>query len=411
MNKAPLVDGSYLVSIYFIGFTLVMTFLSAYYGFTTLSGYLFFACVLSGVAYLWGHWSAHGIEVDIQSPSRHVYPGEDIVMTFTLENNKCLPLLWLEWMQSYPKNHCLDIPDDFEVAHITLPDVDATQVPVLCKGFSFIKWYASVTWTSTFRAARRGVYIPQTIDIQTGDGFGLSAEKITRTLPQPPVFVVYPQRVDVSTHAFFKNAWSATTGPQGIVEDVTVLRGTRDYAAHDSFKRINWRLEARGGGLQVNLYDTIAPRTVYFFLDTATFHGISEDNQAFEETLSVVGSLISELVTLDMSVELYLPTVSEKTALSAGVQGANDCLLALALADCDHPQAQFSQEALANLVSTQSGNIYYVCYDGQTAPFATLFEPVGIGNFTVVSHQEPSDQSGALLSDVSVTLVSTFQKG
>lgn len=397
---------SYISSPYCFSIALVLSCVGAYYGFAIVSGYLFFLCLLSLSAFVWGRCSELGIHVDIQAQTRQVYPGQDITMDFTLRNDKFLPLLWLEWVQPYPPNHCLSVPSAFHVCDITNPGATTIIDPVVTKRFSFIGWYATMQWSATFHAQRRGVYMPQTVDIQTGDGFGFSVRRSQHTLPAPPVFVIYPQRVGVTTDLFFKNAWSATTGPHGVIEDVTVLRNTRVYQPKDSFKRINWRLAARTGDLNVNLYDTIAPRTVYFFVDTASFHGISEDNQAFEESLSVLGSVIDQLFSLGMSVGLYLP--GDNTIMDTEQSTCSDCLLALALANCDDPVAQFSPQTIAQLLSAQSGHIYYLCHDASTGGFATLFEETTI---SVISYKEPDPTSGVDVWDMPIHLVSDFKRG
>lgn len=403
-------DASYIASPFFAAFTLLACFVSAYAGLLALSGFLLFLCLLSLCALVWGRFCAYGLTADIRAQSYRTYPGQQITLHFTLQNDKCLPLPWLTWLQPCPPNGCLSVPEDFEIS--LLPDAQTRQPthPTLCKGFSFIKWYATLQWSSTCTAVRRGVYHPQTISLQTGDGFGLCVRKNDYSLPSAPIFVIYPQRVPVKTDAFFKNAWSASTGTHGVIEDVTVLRSTRDYLPNDSFKRINWRMAARNDALSVNVYDMIAPQTVTFFVDTATFHGISDDNAAFERTLSVIGSLISALDALHMQVQLCLPLSGASEGESENTT-PEDCLLALALADCDHPQAQFSQQSLSALLSAQAENVYYVCYDAVHSTFLHNLEAFGAPLFSIISHQNPQDhpEDCAFLADLRISPLANFE--
>lgn len=420
---------SYFATVPFGATVLVIAIICAYYNYTTLFGYLLFVTLLSWTACLWGHFSVNQITIDMQAQSRHAYPGQGITIAFTLKNDKCLPLMWLQWMQDLPVNGCLETPEDFQECQIANPALMRETVEIardgkvieepefltkLCKQFSFIKWYATVTWESEFRAKCRGVYCPDEIEIHTGDGFGLSVSKKKYPVAEPPLFVVYPMRVPVSSQAFFKNAWSASTGPHGVIEDVTVLRGTRAYEKNDSFKRINWRLAAREEELNVNIYDTISPRSVYFFIDTTTFYGLDDNNAAFEQTLSVVGSLISELFELGMSVGLNLPVVAGVN-LNVDVESATQeaCLLSLALADCSRGDGQFSRTSIAQLLSTQSGNVYYVCHDAAKGRFTALFEETGLGNFAVIPYLEPTPQQygGILAPELSIYPIPSFQKG
>ncbi len=416
MNNANFKFSSYLTSPIFMVFALVCACVCAHAGLVVLSGYLFFLCLLALASFLWGRFSAHALDVTLKADTYRVYPEQEVTMQFSLCNNKLLPLVWLEWVQTYPPRGCLAAPDDFEVCDVTNPMAQTVITPMLCKRFSFIRWYETIEWTATFRAVRRGVYSPDTIALHTGDGFGLNVRKEHRTLTTPPVFVVYPRRVAVSTDAFFQNAWSASTGPRGVIEDVTVLRSTRAYQQNDSFKRINWRMAARGEELSVNLYDTIAPRSVYFFIDTASFFGLcpaDAENEAFERTLSVVASLIAELSTLGMSVVLYLP-VHSSDAPAAPQSECSECLLALARLKCDDASAHFSQQSLSRLYATQSGNIYYVCYDAAQCAqrVEAMFEEVGISTFSLISCTHPTQQSeGAPAATHHIHLLSDFQKG
>lgn len=383
MNHEQDKISSYFTSPYFIGIIVFLALICAYFGLDLAFGYLVFIALLSLFAFLWGKLSSYGITVNIDAESYHLYPSQEVQLSFTLKNNKLLPLIWLEWRQPYPKNNCFDIPSDFEVGENSYMEEDRLRIEqVLCKRFSFIKWYSTVSWKTTFHAARRGVYVPNPIEIETGDGFGLSVNKKQYELPSPPVFVVYPKKVSVYTDLFFKNTWSASTGPYGVIEDVTVLKSTRTYEKNDPFKRINWRLAARTDELLVNIYDTISPRSVYFFLDTTTFFEVSEDHSEFEDTLSVIASLIDELFSKGMSVGLYLPNTS------TDYSSVEDCLLALSLANCDHADAQFSRQRCAQLLSTQSGVIYYVCYNMERSRCINLFEEVGISKFSILSYCE-----------------------
>lgn len=405
---------SYFASPYFIGAVLFFAFICAYFGLNLAFAYLVFISLLSTAALAWGKYSGYGITVSMDTDSSRIYPGEDIVLTFTLQNNKFLPLVWLEWNQPYPQNNCLEIPTDFEEDEYSLMQEDKIiTIPILCKRFSFIKWYSTITWNTTFHASRRGVYIPNPIGIQTGDGFGLSVNHKQYELSSPPVIVIYPKKVEVRTDVFFKNTWSASTGPHGVIEDVTVLKGIRDYEKTDSFKRINWRLAARNEDLSVNIYDTISPCSVYFFVDTTTFYGLSEDNVEFEDTLSVIASVIAELFSKGMSVGLYLPTASNQEYLDLELDFASveDCLLALTLSTCDNPDAQFNPQSCAQLLSTQSGKIYYICYSAETTRCIHLFEDVGISSFSIISYQQPSNDNVTAvdLSTTSLHLISDFK--
>ncbi len=427
---------SYLLSPYFVGVCLILTLLSAYFGFVTLTSYLLFLFLLTLGGWRWLRLSTKGLSATLSAPSSRSYPGQYIEIDFTLENQKNLPLSWLKLSMPYPPNSCLDIPDDFQLEHIYPEALELIPTPVLQKGFYSMEGQASLRWTSRFYAARRGVYRPQWVELYTGDGYGLGAKKQHIALPTPPTVVVYPKYVPVVIQPFFQSLWSATSGPQGTIEDVTLLRSTRDYVTGDSFKRINWRLAARGGELSVNQYQTIAPRSVYFFIDTTTFYvspenldldldldleanlgrlKISEGSEAFEDTLSVIGSLVTELFAQGMTVALYFPTDESQDDLSVPLSRSSpeECLLALSLCHCQNPTGQFSSHHLSKLLSAQSGSVYYVCQDLSRAEAPRLFEDMGLSRYSVLCHQLSSadQQSASLPSQISQMLIADLKEG
>ena len=74
------------------------------------------------------------------------------------------------------------------------------------------------------------------------------------------------------------------------MEDLTVIRSTRNYMTTDSLKHINWRLAARGLPLSVNVYEDILPKNVHFLLDGESFGGNVPHWEELEETLSILAS-------------------------------------------------------------------------------------------------------------------------
>ncbi len=406
---------SYILSPFFVGGCLVLTLISAYFGFVTLTAYLLFLFLLTFGGWRWMKLSTRGLSASIQSQSCRTYPGQEISMEFTLENQKNLPLTWLKWTQPAPPNGCLETPSDFEWKDIFDLSTGYAHAPILQKGFYSLEGQATLRWTSAFQAVRRGVYRPQWVELYTGDGYGFGAKKHRIDLPSPPTFVVYPKYVPVVTQPFFKSLWSATSGPQGTIEDVTLLRSTREYVTGDSFKRINWRLAAREGALSVNQYQTIAPRSVYFFIDTTTFFNCSDDNEEFEDTLSVIGSLVTELFAQGMSVALYFPTQGGQDNLSVPLSRSSpeECLLALAQATCDDHQGQFSSHHLAKLLSAQSGSVYYVCHDLSQTEAPRLFEDMGLSRYSVLCHRLPEagEDRVPLPPQISQTLIADLKGG
>ena len=99
-----------------------------------------------------------------------------------------------------------------------------------------IMWYEEAEFTFKLKAKERGITHLSSWYLSSGDGFGLSEANI------PMIglgsLVVYPRLVEVYIDPFIKNHWNSSTGPRGIMEDITVIRSTRDYLPFDKVKNI-----------------------------------------------------------------------------------------------------------------------------------------------------------------------------
>ena len=67
--------------------------------------------VIGGMSALWGMSALNNISVEVRAQSRAISCGETVTFDYFMENDKALPLIWLEICQDVPKNDCLT-PDD-----------------------------------------------------------------------------------------------------------------------------------------------------------------------------------------------------------------------------------------------------------------------------------------------------------
>ena len=90
-------DGSsYLVSLGAIVFFFLAAVITAYFGYLPLSGILLFLFVLAGVARIWGAVAMKDVSLSVSADRTMLYPGETAEITYTVENGKFLPLIWME---------------------------------------------------------------------------------------------------------------------------------------------------------------------------------------------------------------------------------------------------------------------------------------------------------------------------
>ena len=190
-------------------------------------------------------------------------------------------------------------------------------------------WYEEAEFTFKLKAKERGITHLSSWYLSSGDGFGLSEANIQ--MNGLGSLVVYPRVVEVNIDPFIKNHWNSSTGPRGIMEDITVIRSTRDYLPFDKVKNINWKQVALGLPLQTNVYEEILPKGISIIFDGESFSGPVGMKEELEECISIIASI---LVSLDE--RKLLPSLSLSDSFYAKAEtikssdGLNSQLSALA---------------------------------------------------------------------------------
>ena len=300
----------------------VLVLIANYFQSYVVSSFLLFICFLFAVSFLWGRFALNRVKVQIRAENQSVFPGQRFPVSFSVTNDKMLPLIWIETLLQMPENSCVKPDETFDT---NLYEDKKDQAPYLLsrRKFTWIMWHQQLQWQTHFEAVRRGVFFLQNISLSSGDGFGLTIREKLCRLTSPPAFVVYPRLIEVDAAPFLRNMHNAASGSRGYYEDVTLLKSNRDYQTGDSFKKINWRLLARQDQMQVNIYETILPRASFFILDAGSFQKrqidpvtekevISSHETEFEDMLSLMGSLFLALKDQEMGCGLALPDVGEK---------------------------------------------------------------------------------------------------
>jgi hypothetical protein len=249
-------------------------------------------------------------------------------------------------------------------------------------------------FVSVYEAKARGKYVTDQVVLRSGDGFGLVQMQGVYPVSRPAQILVYPAFLPVSTQHFMKNVWTGTGGSRGEVEDVTLLRGVREYAPTDSWKRIDWRMAARQDTLQTKLYEKIRPCGILFVFDVHSYYdgaayraeeekmlsflkqqeeeeqepkeqrAVRSDSEIhyeqwkqekeaayrkMEQCASVIGSLITQLDTKGIASGIMLPqTASDEavTILPSGAGSTAEAMQALAAMDADEVKNAFDAEPL-----------------------------------------------------------------
>ena len=375
---------SFIVSPIAIAVTFVGSLLANWGGIEMLAVLLFSLSVAGLTGRLWGFYVLRQVGVQISSTNLTLSVGDTAQLRYTVENNKLLPLTWLELSMDAPDNGCV-MPDSGFSLYAAPEGSDSTEPPkpVFRRRILFLMGFRCVSWDVCWSARKRGIFNVSNMSMRSGDGFGLS-QSIQNIDTGGSVIIVWPRIVPVDTAPFFRNVWQGGVGKKGHVEDITVLHGLRDYENRDSWKRIDWRMAARSDEVLVRTFENILPSTVHYVLDVESFLGLSADNDELEECISVLASLILELAALGISCGLSLPRGEGFQSVDFSPDDASvdagDLLNSLAALDVGRASGGFDEHLIESL-SQSVGQLWMVSYSGERLSCVGLAERLAAGCF------------------------------
>lgn len=396
---------SILVSRGFLGLSLVLGLLAAFFGQGWLAALLLGLFLAALASRLWAAASGRRVKASARARTRGVFPGQELTVEVEIRNDKFLPVVWMELFFPLAESLCL-VPEDNRPPEgwetLELQEIRASTALVGEKKLSLMLWYETLQLETRWSARCRGVYSTENWTIHTGDGFGLSQVRRPFSLREgADRFAVYPRLVGVSPELFLRNLWNADTGARGVMEDITVIRSTRDYLPADSARQINWRLAARGLPLTVNVYEDILPQSVHFIFDGESYRGPDPHPEEMEEALSI---LASELVALTgRQVRCGLTLSRGRTDLAAdcfAAESAEELLFSLAAWEPEDPRLEegsgkilpsvpaFDQGSLFR-AARQVSRFYYIAYDTACLADRQLLLRLGGSRVTLLTSREP----------------------
>lgn len=225
---------------------------------------------LGGATYVWTRWGVRALVVRREATQGYVHLGDDLELSYTLENRSRLGKLWLEV---------------FEESNWPEPLLGR----VLSVGPNGTK-----RWRVEVPAVRRGRYRLGPIVLRTGDPFGiLSAEKRVRS---DAVVLVYPRIVQLPhwdlPGSFLEG--SVLTGRRSL-QATSMVMGIREYRPGDAFNRIHWKSTARHRSLHVKEFELDKTADLWIYLDLdRRWHQGEGDRSTEERAVTVVASVVSK---------------------------------------------------------------------------------------------------------------------
>ena len=201
------------------------------------------------------------------------------------------------------------------------------------------------------RALRRGICTFSSLNIVSGDGFGLSELSAPRDLKYDIDAVVYPSLLPVDISVILKKLTELEASPRGYYTDPTLIKTVLPYSSGDSYKDLNWRLLARGGGLVVNKKEKLDTLRLCVIVDleSYSYEQISEGpsgsqtichvhEDSLEHALSLAASIADAAALSGAICSVVIPSYGKRTANVAipEERSSQTALLLKALAAVDY---------------------------------------------------------------------------
>lgn len=343
-------------------------------GFDIPAMILFGAAIFGAVCRIWSVLSCRNLSVRVDTPKTGIFPENEAIVKITVKNDKFLPVPWIDGEMILEKPAAMDPGEK-------LLGRDGEKFNVRC---CRIGSHSHSSFDTQWTAVRRGIINLRKINFFTGDGFGFVKAAVQPDLSGTREIAVYPKLVHVDIESFIRNMWEGENSPKGILEDVSLIKLTRPYEEHDSLKKINWRMLARGQELTAKQYEVIRPRKIHFIFDGESFNGREPHEDELEETLSILASLLMRLDEWGMECGFSFPATRRLRASDIFPGGDTSREILYRMAEYQMIQPEYKAEASntderifyapsyfneENIVTgwQQLGKVWFVTFDRDSA--------------------------------------------
>ncbi len=215
-------------------------------------GFASIAIFTSGLAWVWNRLSVVELNHRRKISESRIFAGESTKMTFSLPNNKPLPLpnVVVE----------LDLPEELSIEEIKTWSSPATRTQVLRLPTSML-WYEKIQWSYTLTCKEPGFYPLGPIKMDSGDIFGFFKNSTVHF--DKNYLLVYPRIVKLNELGMPSNRpLGESIAGSKMFEDNTRPNGVREYQQGDPLKIIDWKATVKFQSMHVRTFDPSSSTTV-----------------------------------------------------------------------------------------------------------------------------------------------------
>jgi uncharacterized protein (DUF58 family) len=270
------------------------------------------ALVVAIASRVWAALSLQEITIERTASIDHAFKGDEIEITFTVENKKPLPVPWLEINEYVPRGLLIEGHKTIEQSYLGGAEMTAS---------TSLGAYERVKVKRKLTALSRGMYRLGKTRLRSGDLFGLyPAEAILEHTPwaiyvYPSIKAIpgfsLPARRPIGDSLSRDRLWYDPSRPAGV----------REYRAGDPIKNIDWKTTAKRDEMYVRLFDPSVSEHAVIFAEAITtdvpWEGYRSD--VLEGTMTAAASVASHALDSGYKVGLITNGISGSSASHAAV--------------------------------------------------------------------------------------------
>ena len=239
--------------------------------------------VLALAARIWERYAFRSVTHSRSISRQRAFIGDTVDYSVSLDNDKVLPLIWVDIQDSFP--------DGLDLIGATMrgSGLEANRQHTITTS---LLPYQKATWKYSLRCSERGYHRIGPVRLRTGDIFGFSSAETRYT--QFDHILVFPRVVNIEGLVFPpEHPMGEIRGSRPIYFDTNRVVGQRDYQARDPMKHIDWKATARAQRMQTKVFEPVVSLNMLIVMNGSTReHSWQGSNRRlFERTVTVAASV------------------------------------------------------------------------------------------------------------------------
>ena len=241
--------------------------------------------VLALAARIWERFAFRSISHTRSISRKRAFIGDTIDYSVSLDNDKVLPLIWVDIQDSFPEG--LDLTG----ATMRGTGLELNRQHTITTS---LLPYQKATWKYSLTCSVRGYHRIGPVRLRTGDIFGFNSAETRYN--QFDHILVFPRVVDIEGLVFpAEHPMGEIRGTRPIYFDTNRVVGQRDYQPRDPMKHIDWKATARARTLQTKVFEPVVSLNMLIVMNGSTReHSWQGSNRRlFERTVTIAASVAS----------------------------------------------------------------------------------------------------------------------